>query len=90
MAFEYCLHDVGEGIDAAEVVDWHVAVGDEVKEDQPLADVQTDKAVVMIPCPTDGVVLELRWQLGDMVPVGEVLAVFGERAELGGGGPAPA
>jgi pyruvate dehydrogenase E2 component (dihydrolipoamide acetyltransferase) len=82
MAFEYRLHDVGEGIDAGEVVEWHVAVGDEVKEDQPLLDIQTDKALVMIPCPTDGVVLELRWQVGDMVPVGEVLAVFGDRAEL--------
>jgi pyruvate dehydrogenase E2 component (dihydrolipoamide acetyltransferase) len=82
MAVEFKLHDVGEGIDAAEVVEWRVAVGDQVREDQPLADVQTDKAVVEIPCPTDGVVLELRWQPGDMVPVGEVLAVFGEASEL--------
>jgi pyruvate dehydrogenase E2 component (dihydrolipoamide acetyltransferase) len=82
MAVEFRLHDVGEGIDAAEVVEWHVAVGDEVKEDQPLVDVQTDKAIVALPCPRDGVVLELRWQVGDMVPVGEVLAVFGEESEL--------
>ena len=82
MAFEYRLHDVGEGTDAAEIVEWHVSVGDRVTEDQPLVDVQTDKAVVMIPCPTDGVVLSLRGELGDMVPVGEVLAVFGDRSEL--------
>jgi pyruvate/2-oxoglutarate dehydrogenase complex dihydrolipoamide acyltransferase (E2) component len=88
MAFEYRLHDVGEGIDAAEIVEWHVSIGDEVREDQPLADVQTDKAVVMIPCPTDGVVLKLGGELGEMVPVGDVLAVFGDRSELEAGEPA--
>lgn len=91
MAFEYRLHDVGEGTDAGEIIEWHVGVGDEVKEDQPLVDVQTDKAIVVIPCPTDGILLELRWAVGDMVPVGEVLAVFGDRSDLesaGGGEPA--
>lgn len=81
MAFEFRLHDVGEGIDAGEIVEWHVAVGDDVTEDQPLADVQTDKAVVTLPCPTDGVVLKLCGRPGDMIPVGEVLAVFGDRSE---------
>jgi len=81
MAFEFKLPDVGEGIAAAEIIEWHVAVGDEVKEDQPLVDVETDKALVTIPCPTDGVVLELRGEPGEMVPVGELLAAFGDRSE---------
>ncbi|HLM30043.1 MAG TPA: dihydrolipoamide acetyltransferase family protein [Solirubrobacterales bacterium] len=82
MAFDFHLPDVFEGTATAEIVEWKVAVGDEVKEDQPLVDVETDKAVVTIPCPTDGVVLELRGELGETMPVGELLAVFGERGEL--------
>jgi pyruvate dehydrogenase E2 component (dihydrolipoamide acetyltransferase) len=81
MAFEFKLPDVGEGIAAAEIIEWHVAVGDAVKEDQPLVDVETDKALVTIPCPTDGVVLELRGEPGEMIPVGELLAAFGDRSE---------
>lgn len=83
MALEFRLPDVGEGIDAGEIVEWQVEVGQDVVEDQPLADVQTDKAIVTIPCPTDGVVLRLAAAEGEMVPVGEVLAVFGDRSELG-------
>ncbi len=70
------LPDVGEGIDAAEVVAWHVAAGDEVREDQPLCDIQTDKAIVALPCPTTGTVSELCADVGDTVAVGAVLAVF--------------
>ncbi|MBV8953890.1 MAG: 2-oxo acid dehydrogenase subunit E2, partial [Solirubrobacterales bacterium] len=76
MALEFVLPDVGEGIDAAEIVEWHVAAGDRVNEDQPLVDIQTDKAVVAIPCPTTGEVLELRAQVGETIEVGQVLAVF--------------
>src|ERR671915_922206 len=82
MPFEFRLPDVFEGTAEAELVEWKVAVGDEVKEDQPLVDVETDKAVVTIPCPTDGVVLELSGEPGAVVPVGALLAVFGERSEL--------
>jgi pyruvate dehydrogenase E2 component (dihydrolipoamide acetyltransferase) len=83
MAFEFRLPDVFEGTAEAEIVEWKVAVGDEVQEDQPLVDVETDKAVVTIPCPTDGVVLKLSGQPGQTVPVGELLAVFGDRSEHG-------
>jgi pyruvate dehydrogenase E2 component (dihydrolipoamide acetyltransferase) len=83
MAFEFRLPDVFEGTAEAEIVEWKVAVGDDVKEDQPLVDVETDKAVVTIPCPTDGVVLELSGEPGEVVPVGELIAVFGDRFELG-------
>jgi pyruvate dehydrogenase E2 component (dihydrolipoamide acetyltransferase) len=93
VGLEFALPDVGEGIDAAELLEWHVAVGDEVREDQPLADVQTDKATVVIPCPTSGRVVELRAEVGERVGVGAVLAVFepaGERAAGGDGRAAPA
>src|SRR5918996_1836892 len=83
MPFEFHLPDVFEGTAEAEIVEWKVEVGDEVKEDQPLVDVETDKAVVTIPCPTDGVVLKLSGEPGEVVPVGELLAVFGDRSELG-------
>jgi len=89
---EFRLPDVGEGIDAAEIVAWHVAVGDEVREDQPLCDIQTDKAIVALPCPATGTVAELCGEVGDTVAVGEVLAVFasaGARAELEAARPEP-
>jgi pyruvate dehydrogenase E2 component (dihydrolipoamide acetyltransferase) len=76
MALEFTFPDVGEGIDAGELVEWHVAEGQMVREDDPMADVQTDKATVTIPCPTSGRVLELRVEVGEMVPVGAVMAVF--------------
>ena len=90
MPFEFRLPDVFEGTAEAEIVEWKVAVGDDVREDQPLVDVETDKAVVTIPCPTDGVVLKLSAEPGEMLPVGGLLAVFGDRSEaVEGGGDAP-
>ncbi len=89
-AFEFRLPDVGEGIDAAEVVAWHVAPGDAVREDQPLCDIQTDKAIVALPCPVTGTVAELRAEVGDTVAVGEALAVFSpdvSHSRAGGSGP---
>src|SRR5918996_2112462 len=82
MAFEFHLPDVFEGTAEAEIVEWKVAVGDEVKEHQPLVDVETDKAVVTVPCPTDGVVLKLGAEPGEILSVGSLLAVFGDRSEL--------
>ena len=58
-AIRFRLPDVGEGIDAAEILEWHVAAGDRVREHQELVEIQTDKAVVVIPCPATGVVTEL-------------------------------
>jgi pyruvate dehydrogenase E2 component (dihydrolipoamide acetyltransferase) len=77
---DFRLPDVGEGIDAAELLAWLVAAGDEVAEDQPLAEIQTDKAIVVIPCPTSGVVAELLGEPGDTIPVGAVLARFAPAA----------
>jgi 2-oxoisovalerate dehydrogenase E2 component (dihydrolipoyl transacylase) len=64
------LPDVGEGVAEAELVEWHVKVGDLVREDQMLAAVMTDKATVEIPSPVDGEVLWLGASIGDTVAIG--------------------
>lgn len=73
---EFQLPDVGEGIAAAEIMQWRVAVGDHVAEDQDLVEIQTDKAIVVIPCPVAGVVTRLCAPAGESLAVGAVLAVF--------------
>jgi pyruvate dehydrogenase E2 component (dihydrolipoamide acetyltransferase) len=73
---EFELPDVGEGVAEGELVGWLVAVGDRVEEDQPVAEVETDKALVEVPAPVDGVVHELRAEEGEVVPVGDVIIVF--------------
>ena len=87
MPIEFRFPDVGEGIDEGELVEWHVSPGQLVSEDDPMADVQTDKATVTIPCPTTGRVLQLKFEVGDVVPVGAVMAVF--EAQDGRGQAAP-
>lgn len=74
--FEFRLPDVGEGLHEGEIGNWLVKVGDQVKEDQPLVEVQTDKINVELPCPVTGKVLELRAEPGQVVAVGAVIAVF--------------
>ncbi|WP_222912890.1 dihydrolipoamide acetyltransferase family protein [Natrinema sp. SYSU A 869] len=74
--FEFTLPDVGEGITEAEIVDWFVDDGDAVDEDEPVCTVETDKAMVEIPAPSDGTVTERRAETGDTVAVGEVLLVI--------------
>ncbi|ERH12306.1 MAG: pyruvate/2-oxoglutarate dehydrogenase complex, dihydrolipoamide acyltransferase (E2) component [halophilic archaeon J07HB67] len=73
---EFELPDVGEGIAEGELVNWIVEEGDTVTEDQPVAEVETDKAVVDVPSPFDATVAELRAEEGEMVPVGDVIVVF--------------
>jgi 2-oxoisovalerate dehydrogenase E2 component (dihydrolipoyl transacylase) len=67
------MPDVGEGIAEAELVEWHVKVGDLVREDAVLAAVMTDKATVEIPSPVDGEVLWLGADIGDVVAIGSPL-----------------
>jgi 2-oxoisovalerate dehydrogenase E2 component (dihydrolipoyl transacylase) len=74
--FEFKLPDIGEGIAEAEIVAWHVKVGDTIKEDQQIADMMTDKATVEMESPVAGKVLELAGEVGDQVPIGSVLAVI--------------
>ncbi len=76
------MPDIGEGIAEVEVVTWHVKVGDEVQEDQALADVMTDKAAVEIPSPVKGKVIGLGAKAGDVVAVGAELM----RLDVDGGG----
>jgi pyruvate dehydrogenase E2 component (dihydrolipoamide acetyltransferase) len=73
---EFELPDVGEGVAEGEIVSWLVAVGDTVSEDQPVAEVETDKAVVEVPSPVDGSIAELHAAAGDVVPVGDVIVTF--------------
>ena len=70
------LPDIGEGIAEAEIVAWHVAVGDLVEEDAPLADMMTDKATVEMSAPVAGRVVEIAGAVGDQIAIGSVLAVF--------------
>ena len=65
--------DIGEGIAEVELVAWHVALGESVKEDQPVADVMTDKASVEIPCHVHGKVIALGAAVGQMISVGAEL-----------------
>jgi 2-oxoisovalerate dehydrogenase E2 component (dihydrolipoyl transacylase) len=74
--YVFKLPDIGEGTAEAELVAWHVVVGDRVKEEQPLADVMTDKATVEIPAPVSGTVVELAGAPGEMLAVGSDLIVF--------------
>src|SRR4051812_9783332 len=74
--YEFKLPDIGEGIAEAEIVQWHVKVGDEVKEDQQLADMMTDKATVEMESPVAGKVVSLAGEVGDQIPIGSVLVVF--------------
>ncbi|QQJ98195.1 2-oxo acid dehydrogenase subunit E2 [Burkholderia ambifaria] len=76
------MPDIGEGIAEVELVAWHVEVGQTIKEDQPLADVMTDKAAVEIPSPVAGKVLALGGRIGEMMAVGSELI----RVEVEGNG----
>lgn len=74
--FEFRLPDVGEGLGEGEILAWRVAPGDRIARDQAIVDVQTDKSVVELPAPVDGVIAELGGKVGDVLPVGAVLAVI--------------
>ena len=78
---EFRLPDIGEGLVEAEIVEWHIEVGAHVSLDQPLVQVETDKAVTDIPAPKGGVLLHQGAGVGDVVRVGEILAVIGEPGE---------
>ena len=74
--FEFKMPDIGEGVVEGEIVEWMVAVGDTVKEDDPILSVMTDKATVEIPSPCDGTVASIVGDAGDILPVGGVCIVF--------------
>jgi 2-oxoisovalerate dehydrogenase E2 component (dihydrolipoyl transacylase) len=74
--FIFKLPDIGEGIAEAEIVAWHVAVGDRVTEDQQVADMMTDKATVVMESPVSGVIVKLAGEVGDQVAIGAPLLVI--------------
>jgi pyruvate/2-oxoglutarate dehydrogenase complex dihydrolipoamide acyltransferase (E2) component len=78
VAYEFKLPDLGEGLTEGEIARWLVAEGQEIAEDDPLVEVQTDKTTVEIPSPAGGKVARIMVAEGDVVPVGTVLVVIGE------------
>lgn len=83
MAYEFKLPDVGEGVAEGEVVKWLVKEGVEVTENQPLVEIMTDKVNVELPSPRKGTILRLMAKEGEVVKVGQVLLVIGEKGEQG-------
>ncbi len=74
--FTFNLPDIGEGIAEAEIVAWHVKVGDRIEEDGKIADVMTDKATVEMESPVTGTVLSIGGEEGDMIAIGSPLVVI--------------
>jgi pyruvate dehydrogenase E2 component (dihydrolipoamide acetyltransferase) len=81
MPFEFKFPDIGEGLTEGEIVRWLVKEGDEVKEGQPLVEVETDKALAEIPSPKTGVILKLLAEEKEIVKVGQVIVIFGEKGD---------
>ena len=80
--FTFRLPDIGEGIAEAEIVAWHVKVGDRIEEDGRIADVMTDKATVEMESPVTGIVLEVAGAEGDMIAIGSALVVIEVEGEV--------
>ncbi len=77
MAYEFKLPDLGEGLTEGEIARWLVSEGQEIAEDDPLVEIQTDKTTVEIPSPAAGTVSSILVDEGKVVPVGTVLVVIG-------------
>ena len=88
MVREFRLPDIGEGLTEAEIVRWLIAEGDPVAADQPIVEVETDKAVVEIPSPYGGIVVRHGGAEGETIEVGAVLVVVGSQEEALGAEPA--
>jgi dihydrolipoamide dehydrogenase len=86
MATEVVMPQMGESIAEGTITKWLVKVGDKVDRDQPLFEISTDKVDAEIPSPAAGVILEIRHQEGETVPVSQVVAVVGEQGETAGEG----
>src|SRR3989338_4396639 len=84
MPYKFIFPDVGEGIHEGTIVKWFVKEGDKVKADQPLGEIETDKAVVEMPCPKTGIIGKVHVKEGGIIHVGEVMVTIfleGENAE---------
>jgi pyruvate dehydrogenase E2 component (dihydrolipoamide acetyltransferase) len=82
MAYEFKFPDIGEGLTEGEIVRWLVNEGEEVKEGQPLVEVETDKALAEIPSPKTGIILKILAKEKEIVKVGQVIVIFGEKGEV--------
>jgi len=80
--FTFNLPDIGEGIAEAEIVAWHVSVGDMVEEDQQIADMMTDKATVEMESPVAGKVIEVAGEVGDTIAIGSMLVTIEVEGEI--------
>jgi len=89
MAFEFKFPDIGEGLTEGEIVRWLVKEGDEIKEGQPLVEVETDKALAEIPSPRTGVILKIMAKEKEIVKVGQVIVTIGEKGEAVAAPPPP-
>ena len=78
--YEFKLPDLGEGIHEGEILKWHVEPGAAIQEDDPLVDVETDKAALTIPSPRSGRIVSLAGKIGDTVLVGDILTVIDDGA----------
>ncbi|MBS0481009.1 MAG: 2-oxo acid dehydrogenase subunit E2 [Proteobacteria bacterium] len=87
--FTFNLPDIGEGIAEAEIVAWHVKVGDRIEEDGKIADVMTDKATVEMESPVTGTVIQVAGAEGDMIAIGSPLVVIETEGEDGAETPVP-
>ena len=81
MAIEFKLPELGENIASGRVAAVLVKVGDQVEKDQPLAELETDKAVIEIPSPVDGTVQKILIKEGQDVQIGQLMFVFEEGAQ---------
>lgn len=81
MPYEFKFPDIGEGLTEGEIVRWLVKEGDQIKEGQPLVEVETDKALAEIPSPRTGIILKILAKEKEIVKVGQGIVVFGEKGE---------
>ena len=79
--FEFKFPDIGEGITEGNLLKWKVKVGDKVKQDQSLAEIETDKAVADIPSPVSGTVLKLHFKEHETIKVGDILITIADKGE---------
>jgi pyruvate/2-oxoglutarate dehydrogenase complex dihydrolipoamide acyltransferase (E2) component len=89
VAYEFRLPDLGEGLTEGEIARWLVSEGQEIGEDDPLVEIQTDKTTVEIPSPAAGTVARILVGEGAVVPVGTILVVIGADGEAGGSSAEP-
>ncbi|GAC40701.1 dihydrolipoamide acetyltransferase family protein [Paenibacillus popilliae] len=80
--FEYCFPELGEGLHEGEIIKIHIKPGDKVTDDDIIMEVQNDKAVVEVPCPVNGTVLEVLAKDGQVCHMGEVVAIIDAEGDI--------